>query len=398
MTVYDFTGGIHNLRIDIKTVRCYTHFMMYEQKEVGKRMEKRALIAMSGGVDSSVAAYLMLRAGYQCVGATMRLFTNSVLKDGQESTCCSLDDVEDARSVAYRLGMQHYVFNFTDAFREKVMDKFVRCYECGLTPNPCIDCNRYLKFEELLRRALVLKCDCVVTGHYARIEFDKASDRWLLRKAADSAKDQTYFLYSLTQEQLAHTRFPLGELTKEQVREIAWEQNFINAKKHDSQDICFVPDGNYLDFMKRYTGKDYPAGDFLDLEGNIVGSHHGAAGYTLGQRKGLGLALGAPVYVCDRSMEENTVTVGPNEALFRKTLLANDWNWIAFPELTEPRRVWAKTRSRQIEQPAVVYPEENGYARVVFDAPQRAITPGQAVVLYDGDLVVGGGTIADVPK
>ncbi|MBQ9167604.1 MAG: tRNA 2-thiouridine(34) synthase MnmA [Oscillospiraceae bacterium] len=358
--------------------------------------EKRALIAMSGGVDSSVAACLMKRSGYQCIGATMRLFDNSILEDGQESTCCSLDDVEDARSVAYRLNIPHYVFNFTDDFREKVMDKFVHCYECGATPNPCIDCNRYLKFEHLLRRGLELGCDYVVTGHYAQIRQDATTGRYLMYKAADLAKDQTYFLYSLTQEQLAHTCFPLGGLTKEQVRQIAQEENFINAKKHDSQDICFVPDGDYRAFLERYTGKSYPDGNFLDRSGKVVGRHQGAVGYTLGQRKGLGLAMGEPVYVCGKNMEENTVTVGPNEALFRKGLRANDWNWFPFPELSEPIRVKAKTRSRMVEQSATVYPEENGFARVEFDEPQRAITPGQAVVLYDGNLVVGGGTIIEV--
>ena len=356
----------------------------------------KAMIAMSGGVDSSVAAYLMLQAGCDCIGATMRLFDNSILPDGQESSCCSLDDVEDARSVAYRLNMHHYVFNFTGDFREKVMDKFVRCYECGATPNPCVDCNRYLKFEHLLRRGLELECDLVVTGHYARIHKDEETSRWLLSKAVDLAKDQTYFLYSLNQHQLSHTRFPLGELTKEQVREIAQEQGFVNARKRDSQDICFVPDGDYMAFLERYTGKKYPAGDFLNLDGHVVGKHRGAVGYTLGQRKGLGLAMGEPVYVCDKDMAANTVTVGPNEALFHRSLLANDWNWFPFPDLTEPIRVKAKTRSRMTEQPATVYPAENGFARVEFDKPQRAITPGQAVVLYDGDLVVGGGTITNI--
>ena len=356
----------------------------------------KAMIAMSGGVDSSVAAYLMLQAGFDCIGATMRLFDNSVLPDGQESSCCSLDDVEDARSVAYRLNMHHYVFNFTGDFREKVMDKFVRCYECGTTPNPCVDCNRYLKFEHLLRRGLELECDLVVTGHYARIHQDLKTGRWLLSKAVDTAKDQTYFLYSLNQHQLSHTRFPLGELTKDQVREIAREQGFVNARKRDSQDICFVPDGDYMAFLERYTGKHYPAGDFLNLDGHVVGKHRGAVGYTLGQRKGLGLAMGEPVYVCNKDMAANTVTVGPNEALFHRSLLANDWNWFPFADLTEPIRVKAKTRSRMTEQPATVYPEENGFARVEFDKPQRAITPGQAVVLYDGDLVVGGGTITNI--
>lgn len=354
-----------------------------------------ALVAMSGGVDSSVAAYLIQRSGCRCLGATMRLYDNPVLSQ-QEGTCCSLDDVEDARSVAHRLGMPFYVFNFTEPFRQQVMDKFVRCYECGLTPNPCIDCNRYLKFEHFLRRAKELNCDYIVTGHYARIEKDPITGRYLLKKALHAEKDQSYVLYSLSQDQLSHTLFPLGSLEKAQVRQIAQEQGFLNARKKDSQDICFVPDGDYMAFMEQYAQKTYPSGHFLDLNGNVVGTHKGAVGYTLGQRKGLGLAMGTPVYVCGKDMEKNTVTVGPNEALFSKVLRANDWNWFPFPELTGPMRVRAKARYRHTEQPATVYPEENGFARVEFDEPQRAITPGQAVVLYDGDTVIGGGTITEV--
>jgi len=354
--------------------------------------DAKALIAMSGGVDSSVAAYLTLQAGYPCMGVTMRLYDSGE----NESACCSLEQVEDARSVAHRLGMPFYVFNFTGDFHEKVIEKFIRSYECGSTPNPCIDCNRYLKFEQLLQRAVTLGCEYIVTGHYAQIAQDPDSGRFLLKKAADQAKDQTYFLYTLNQHQLSHTLFPLGALNKQQVRKIAQEQGFLNARKRDSQDICFVPDGDYLSFMERYTGKQYPSGAFLDLQGNVVGMHQGTAGYTLGQRKGLGLAMGYPVYVCAKDMAKNTVTVGPNEALFHKNLLANDWNWISFESLTEPIRVMAKARSRMTEQPATVYPEANGFARVEFDEPQRAITPGQAVVLYNGDIVVGGGTITEV--
>ncbi len=356
----------------------------------------QVLIAMSGGVDSSVAAYLMQQQGFSCMGATMRLYDNHQFADAGESTCCSLDDVEDARAVAYRLKMPYYVFNYTDCFQKEVMDKFVRCYECGLTPNPCIDCNRYLKFGALLHRAKELGCCAIATGHYARIRKDAADRRWLLYKAADLSKDQSYVLYALTQEQLAGLYLPLGGLTKEQVRSIAAEQGFVTAKKQDSQDICFVPDGDYVAFMERYTNKHYPAGDFLDLSGKVIGKHTGAVSYTLGQRKGLGLAMGTPVYVCAKDMAQNTVTVGPNDALYHKTLIANDWNFFPFDTLTEPTRVFAKTRYRQTEQPATAYPEENGTVRVTFDEPQRAITPGQAVVLYDGDLVIGGGTITDV--
>ena len=358
--------------------------------------QKKALVAMSGGVDSSVAAFLTQQAGFDCIGVTMRLY-DTLPDDGCDSnTCCSLEDVEDARSVARRLGMPFYAFNCKADFREKVIEKFIHCYECGLTPNPCIECNRHLKFDHLLRRGAELGCDCVVTGHYAQIRQDEQTGRYILYKAADASKDQSYVLYCLTQEQLAHTRFPLGGLTKNDARAIAEEQGFINARKHDSQDICFVPDGDYAAFMERYTGKDYPAGNFLDLNGNVVGQHQGAVRYTLGQRKGLGLAMGAPVYVCAKDMERNTVTVGPNEALFSTTLLANDWNWLPFPALAQPLRVSAKARYNQPPQPATVYPEADGTARVVFDAPQRALTPGQAVVLYDGDMVVGGGTITKV--
>lgn len=349
----------------------------------------KALIGMSGGVDSSVAAWLTQQKGFDCIGATMRLYAGQAGE--QESTCCSLEDVEDARSVAYRLGIPFYVFNFTDDFQAKVMDPFVSAYERGLTPNPCIECNRHLKFDRFLRRARELGCDYVVTGHYARIA--RHNERWVLRKAADESKDQTYFLYTLTQDQLAHTLLPLGELTKAKARAIAEEKGFVNARKRDSQDICFVPDGDYKAFLERYTGKHYPCGDYLDLSGSVVGHHSGAVGYTLGQRKGLGIAMGAPVYVCGKDMEKNTVTVGPNEALFRTDLMAADLNWMAFDALKCPIRVKAKARSRMTEQPATVYPLADSTVRVVFDEPQRAITQGQAIVFYDGDIVLGGGTI-----
>lgn len=356
---------------------------------------KTALIGMSGGVDSSVAAYLMLRQGYRCIGATMRLYDNETIGREKSATCCSLDDVEDARSVARRLGIPHYVFNFKEDFDRQVIQRFVSAYEQGLTPNPCIDCNRYLKFDRLARRAMELGYDYVVSGHYAQIRQDPDSGRYLLYKASDRAKDQTYFLACLDQNQLAHIQFPLGGLTKDAVRAIAEENGFVNARKHDSQDICFVPDGDYAAFLERYTGKTYPKGDYLDLQGNVVGQHQGAVRYTIGQRKGLGIALGAPVYVCKKDMASNTVTVGANDALFSSGLRATDWNWFPFPALTAPMRVTVKIRHSQSEQSAVATPEENGFARVEFDAPQRAVTPGQAVVLYDGERVVGGGTITE---
>ena len=351
-----------------------------------------ALIAMSGGVDSSVAAFLTMQKGYSCMGATMLLHTAS------EGKCSAPEAVTDAADVAKRLGIDFHVLDFTSQFRAQVMDHFVHAYENGLTPNPCIQCNRYLKFSSLLDAAHGLGCHYVVTGHYARIVHDPDTGRFLLYKAVDEAKDQSYFLYALTQEQIRHLQFPLGELTKPQVREIALAQGFLNAKKRDSQDICFVPDGDYAAFLRRYTGKEYPAGSFLDTAGNVVGTHCGAVNYTLGQRKGLGIALGEPVYVCGKDMATNTVTVGKTGDLMHSQLLADDCFFFPFPTLTAPIRVKAKTRSRMAEQPATVYPEENGSIRVVFDQPQRAITPGQAVVLYDGDLVVGGGTITEIIK
>ena len=353
----------------------------------------KALIGMSGGVDSSVAALLMQEAGFECVGATMRLYDGQAEAAGEGKTCCSLDDVEDARSVAHRLGIRHYVFNFTQEFRQEVMEKFARVYYQGGTPNPCIDCNRYLKFGKLLQRAEELGCDVVVSGHYARVEQDPETGRWLLKRAADSAKDQTYFLACLTQAQLARIRFPLGELTKPQVRQIAQEHGFLNARKHDSQDICFVPGGDYTAFLTGFTGKSLEPGDFLNQKGEKLGTHRGAVCYTIGQRKGLGISLGEPVYVCGKDMAAGTVTLGPNEALFSRSLVAEDWVFFPFEQLTEPMAVTAKIRHSQFDQPAIAYPEENGLVRVVFDQPQRAISPGQAVVLYQGDTVIGGGTI-----
>lgn len=360
-------------------------------------MNKKALIAMSGGVDSSVAAFLMKEQGYECIGATMKLYQNDDIVINKEHTCCSLDDVEDARAVAHSMGMDHYVMNFKEHFKEQVMDKFVHCYECGITPNPCIDCNRYLKFEYLYQRAQELGMDYVVTGHYAQIVQDETTGRYLLKKAVDASKDQSYVLYSLTQDQLAHTQFPLGGMPKSETRAIAEAHGFVNAKKHDSQDICFVPDGDYARFMEDFTGKRYPAGDFLDENGRVVGTHNGAVRYTIGQRKGLGLAMGAPVYVCGKDMQANTVTVGPEEMLFDRIVYADEVNWIAIPELTGPLRVTARTRYHQVEQAATVYPAECGF-RLEFDQPQRAPTPGQAVVLYQGDTVLGGGTITRVEK
>ena len=300
--------------------------------------------------------------------------------------------------MAFQLDLPYEVLDFTEEFKQEVIEKFIRVYETGGTPNPCIDCNQYMKFDRLLRAAQAMGLEYIVTGHYARIVYDGDTGRYLLKKALDASKDQSYVLYMLTQEELAHTQFPLGEKTKAQVRDIAEKLGFCNARKHDSQDICFVPDGDYVRFIEQYRGKPCPGGAFLDETGAVIGRHRGALGYTLGQRKGLGLAMGQPVYVCGKDMEANTVSVGPESALYATTLLAGDMNWIAIPRLEGPLRVKAKTRYRQQEQWATAYPEDGGRMRLVFDEPQRAMTVGQAVVLYDGDVVVGGGTIAQVPR
>ncbi len=351
----------------------------------------KVLIAMSGGVDSSVAAFLMKDQGCECIGATMKLFHNEDIGVKRTKTCCSLEDVEDARSVAFRLGIPYYVFNFSDDFKGQVIDRFIAAYERGATPNPCIDCNRYLKFERLYERARILGCDAIVTGHYARIE--QENGRWLLKKSLDESKDQSYVLYSLTQEQLAHTRLPLGAMHKSETRRIAEEQGFYNADKPDSQDICFVPNGDYAGFIARFTGHNCSAGDFVDEDGHVLGRHKGIVHYTVGQRKGLGIAADAPLYVKQIDAASNRVVLSGNESLFSRELTANDFNWIAYDVPPRELRASARVRYHQREQAATVTVLGDGRVHLVFDEPQRAITPGQAVVLYDGDTVLGGGTI-----
>jgi len=352
---------------------------------------KKILIAMSGGVDSSVAAYL-LQQKHECVGAMMKLYTNDDLVPALNSkTCCSLDDVEDARQVAASMHMPFYVLNFTDTFGETVMDRFVDAYMNGKTPNPCIDCNRYLKFERFLNRATELECSHIATGHYARIV--KNGDRYLLKTGLDITKDQSYALYTMTQQQLSRTLLPLGELTKEEVRKIAEAQGFVNAKKRDSQDICFAPDGDYAGFIERHTNKKATPGKFITTAGQVIGEHKGVIHYTIGQRKGLGISAPHPLFVLKLNPQENTVTLGKSEELFSKKLEANDINFIPFDKLDSSLRVQAKIRYSHKAEPATLWQTgENSFA-LEFDTAQRAITPGQAVVLYDDDVVVGGGTI-----
>ena len=355
---------------------------------------RKAIIAMSGGVDSSVAALLTKETGDECIGATMKLFHNEDIGVKREKTCCSLDDVEDARNVCYRMGIRYYVFNFSERFKEDVMDRFVDAYEHGATPNPCIDCNRYLKFDKMFQRMRELEYDYIVTGHYARVEYDEEKNRYLLKKAVDDTKDQSYVLYMLTQEHLAH----ISLLRKTEVREIAEKHGFVNARKHDSQDICFVPDGDYAKFIEQYTGRKSIPGDFVDTEGNILGKHKGIIHYTLGQRRGLGIPAASRLYVCDISPKTNQVVLGNNEDLFHSELTATKVNLISCESLKEPMRLKAKIRYRHPEQEAVAWQTEDGVLHVRFDKPQRAITRGQAVVLYDGDIVVGGGVIENCIK
>ena len=351
----------------------------------------KALIAMSGGVDSSVAAYLTQKAGYECIGCTMKLYDDPESVRDSAHTCCTLEDVEDARSVAYSLGMSYYVFNFKDGFREKIIDKFICAYENGITPNPCIDCNRYMKFEKLFERAEILGCDKIVTGHYARIV--EKEGRFALLKAPDESKDQSYVLYSLTQERLAKVLLPIGELTKAETRKIAQENGFLNYSKPDSQDICFVPDRNYAQVIQTLTGKEYPDGDFVLKDGTPLGKHKGIIRYTRGQRRGLGIAYSEPLYVVSVEPGTNRVVLGSDRDLYSDRLLAGDFIWTCGIVPSGPIACKAKIRYKHKEQPCTASVGADGSVIVVFDEPQRAITPGQACVLYDGDEVLGGGTI-----
>ncbi len=357
---------------------------------------KKALIAMSGGVDSSVAAALMVQRGYDCIGVNMKLHNTREETEGTK-TCCSLTDAEDARSVCHKLGMPFYVFNFTGDFEREVIDRFVCAYEAGRTPNPCIDCNKYMKFSRLYERARVLGCDTIVTGHYARVEWSEKYGRRVLKKARNLPKDQSYVLYFLTQEQLQHTCFPLGEFeSKEDIRAIAQDLGFLNARKQDSQDICFVPDGDYAGFLAEYTGKTYAPGDFVDTAGRVLGQHKGIVRYTIGQRRGLGISAPESVYVLRKDLERNQVVVGADRELFFDRLTAREVVWSAIDAPQEPLRCSAKTRYQAREVPCTVTVGPEGQTLVQFDEPVRAPTPGQAVVFYADDTVLGGGVITRV--
>lgn len=361
------------------------------------------MMAMSGGVDSSVAALLLSREGYNVVGVTMKLFEETDLAGGQRSSCCSIDDVEDARAVCRRLGIRHFTFNLKDAFKSNVIDRFCDAYLNGRTPNPCIDCNRYLKFDALQRRRRELGLAFVATGHYARRRYDEASGCWQLLRARDISKDQSYVLYSITQEQLAHALFPLGNLTKDEVRDIARDAGFANAEKSESQDICFIPDGNYIDFIERYIERNtnsaadkhaFQSGPIADREGKILGVHNGLARYTIGQRKGIRLAAPEPLYVFSKNIDRNELIVGTADEVLVNGVIADDINLISATHIDATQTVQVKTHYRQSPLSAKAEQIGEDELKITFAEPQRAAAPGQAAVLYDGDKVLGGGTIS----
>ena len=359
-------------------------------------IDGRVLVAMSGGVDSSVAAFLLSKEGYCCEGTTMRLYRTTELGVKSLRTCCTQSDINDAAQVAADIGIPFEVTEMTADFRSCVIDRFAQVYLSGGTPNPCIDCNSYMKFDRLLVLAIERGFDYIATGHYAQVIYDESTGKYLLKKGLDQSKDQSYVLYMLGQEQLSHLLLPLGGLHKTEVRAIAEEQGFVNARKRDSQDICFVPDGDYARFLEHHTGRHFEEGDLLDTAGNVIGKHKGAVRYTVGQRKGIGYSSDRPLYVVSKDMEKNTVTLGEERELYSGTLYAEEVNWIC-GEPSAPLRVTAMTRYRSRLCPATVYPEGEGF-KLKFDEPQRAVTPGQAVVLYDGDTVLGGGTISKTEK
>lgn len=353
--------------------------------------KKKVVVGMSGGVDSSVAAYLLKKQGYDVIGITMQIWQEDKEYEEREGGCCSLSAVEDARRVCEKLDIPFYVLNFRDSFKNKVIKYFVQEYIDGKTPNPCIACNKHLKFDELLRKARGIGAEYVATGHYAKIE--ERDGRYLLIRSDDDKKDQTYALYNFTQDQLAHTLMPCGEYTKDKIREIAKEIGLAVHNKKDSEEICFIPDNDHGRFIKEERPNEVKPGNFVDSKGNILGRHKGIVYYTIGQRKGLGLALGKPVFVIGINPKKNEVVIGSEENIFKADLVAKDVNFIPFDELKEDMEVQAKVRYAAKPADAIISPLKDGKVKVSFKDKQRAITKGQSVVFYDGNVVVGGGII-----
>lgn len=360
-----------------------------------KFLNRKVVLGMSGGVDSSVAAYILKEAGYDVIGVTMTMISRDEEFNEKEGDCCSISSVNDARKVAKKLDIPFYVMNFKDIFERKVINYFVDEYLQGRTPNPCIACNKYIKFDEFLRKAKGLGANYVATGHYANIEKDKSIDRYLLKRAADIRKDQTYFLYNMTQYQLEHTLMPLYNITKDKVREIAEKIELDIHNKPDSEEICFIPDDDHGRFIKKREPNKVRPGYFIDESGNILGKHKGIVYYTVGQRKGLGVALGKKVFVQRIIPEKNLIVLGDEEKIFKSKLYAEDINIIPYDHIPKNLEVTAKVRYSMKETNAIINPYKDGII-VEFEIPQRAITKGQSVVFYNGEIVVGGGIIMEI--